>query len=312
MLTTANENFVPMKNSIFTESSLSEQIEKILNSKMFYPVLFTGPTGCGKTLTISQVHSKIGKEMIRVNITIESDEDSLMGGFRLVNGNTVFEKGPVIRAMELGATLLLDELDLGSPSRIMCLQSVLEGDGYLIKKTGEFVRPKPGFTIMATANTKGSGDESGMYVGTQILNEAALDRFPIVIEVDYASIDEERVRLEKVCKSIGLDMDSNKNEIDVLLQFTNEIREAIKKDRGEKLQHAISSRRLSQIIQTFHIFGDMRVSVEYCISRFDSYHKEEYMKIYDIFAKPKNEEEKESFDDHAQELHEQFKSLSAW
>ena len=176
-----------------------------------------------------------------------------MGGFRLQDGNTVFSKGPVITAMEEGAVLCLDEYDLGSPTRIMCLQSVMEGKGYLIKKTGEYVTPKPGFTVIATANTKGIGDDTGLYVGTQILNEAALDRFPIVIDVDYPSIDEERVRITKVCDKIDLSFAKIEQEVDTLLKFVNEVRES--KKNADDLVYNISSRRISQIIRSYKIFG---------------------------------------------------------
>ncbi len=283
---------IPQKNPCYVPTKLANTLRTVMKSNIFYPILLTGHTGIGKTFEPRQVCAEENLECIRVNISIESDEDSLMGGFRLKDGSTVFHKGPVIEAMERGCILLLDELDLGSPTRIMCLQSVLEGEGYLIKKTGEFVMPRAGFNIIATANTKGIGDESGLYVGTQILNEAFLDRFPIVIDVEYPSKDDEYNRIVKVCEQIGVDSKLHDKDINLLLNWAFEIRKS--NENSDDLENNISSRRLSQIMVTYKLFGEnMREAIKLSINRFDNHHKEEYMKMFDLLANPEEKMKKE-------------------
>lgn len=291
----AELKYVPPVDDTYVATSLAETLETVLGSKMFYPVLLTGHTGIGKTFEPMQICARVKREIVRVNISSESDEDSLMGGLRLEDGSTYFNKGPVIEAMERGAILLLDELDLGNPMRIMCLQSVLEGQGYLIKKTGEYVRPKDGFNVIATGNTKGAGDETGLYVGTQILNEAFLDRFPIVIDVPYPDRAAEISRIEKLCSHISLDFNNTKvkKDIDTLLNWTFEIRKANENDQADS-ECNISSRRLGQIMRTYKMFGEnMREAVRLSINRFDKHHQEVYLKSYDLLANPEEKLKKE-------------------
>jgi len=186
----AERNLVPEKDETFVKFGSFNDVKKIIQSKQFYPTFVTGLSGNGKTFSIEQACAQLGRELIRVNITIETDEDDLIGGFRLVNGETVWHNGPVIEALERGAILLLDEIDLAS-NKILCLQSVLEGNGVFLKKIGRFVRPARGFNILATANTKGKGSDDGRFIGTNVLNEAFLERFPVTFEQAYPSVNNE-------------------------------------------------------------------------------------------------------------------------
>jgi MoxR-like ATPase len=292
--------FIPPQDNIFVPFGNYEDIFGILKEKQFLPMLLTGPTGSGKTKMVEQIHAKIQKELIRVNITIESDEDSLMGGFRLKNGETVFVKGPVILAMEIGATLLLDELDLAHPMKIMCLQSVLEGAGYFIKKTGESIVPKSGFCIVATANTKGSGDEDGHYVGTQTLNGAMMDRFPLVFECDYPtkSIEDQIVR-----KLLGkLNYTLKDAEIGILLDWASQIRN--KNINSFEIEYAISTRRICDIIKVNSIYKDLDKSIQMCLNRFDASHKQAF---YDIYKALKPSSSKTNTNDDAFQASKIFK-----
>jgi hypothetical protein len=191
-----NVKIIPEKMSNYVPFGHFKDVKNIIKSKIFFPVFITGLSGNGKTLMVEQICAQLKRELYRVNITIETDEDDLMGGHTLVNGNIVFREGPVVKAMRKGSVLLLDEVDLGS-NKLMCLQSVLEGKGYLIKKTGEWVTPKAGFTILATANTKGQGSEDGKFIGTQIMNEAMLERFAITMQQEYPPVTTERNILKK-------------------------------------------------------------------------------------------------------------------
>ena len=258
--------YIPQEDPCYVPADFYETLKKILGSKIFFPTMITGPTGCGKTLTVEQVLAELKREVVRTNITIESDEDSLMGGFRLVNGNTVFHKGPVLMAMERGCTLLLDEYDLGSPTRMMCLQSVLEGKGYLVKRTGEWITAKPGFMVAATCNTKGMGDAEGRYIGTQILNEAALDRFPGLIETKYPTMEHEKKIIDKVCKVFGVKTDDP--GIKILAKFADQTRAAAEKS-VDLQQVTLSTRRLVDMVKAYAIMGDLEKAMDICISRYE-------------------------------------------
>ena len=205
---------IPEKMSNYVPFGHFKDVKNIIKSKIFFPVFITGLSGNGKTLMVEQTCAALKRELFRVNITIETDEDDLMGGHTLQNGNIIFREGPVIKAMRKGAVLLLDEVDLGS-NKLMCLQSVLEGKGYLIKKTGEWVTPTPGFTIVATANTKGQGSEDGKFIGTQIMNEAMLERFAITMQQEYPPVTTERNILKKEMALSGdVDEDFAKKLVD--------------------------------------------------------------------------------------------------
>lgn len=255
-----DDNFIPFGNF--------KDVKKIIASKQFYPMFITGLSGNGKTLSIEQSCAQLGRELIRVNITIETDEDDLIGGFRLVNGSTDWHNGPVVSALERGGVLLLDEIDLAS-NKILCLQSVLEGKGLYLKKTGRFVAPAPGFTVVATANTKGKGSEDGRFIGTNVLNEAFLERFPITFEQEYPTNAQEVKMLNK----ISSDTDFNQR----LCDWSEGIRKTFY-DGG--MDELISTRRLVHIVQAYKIFGDKMKAIEMCVNRFDEDTKQSFLQLY--------------------------------
>ena len=267
------QNLVPAAFEGFVPWGHYSTIKQIVESGLFYPVFVTGLSGNGKTLMIEQVHADMKKELIRVNITIETDEDDLLGGFRLVNGETKFVPGPVIEAMEKGCTLLLDECDLGS-NKLMCLQPVLEGKGVYLKKVNKWVTPKDGFNVMATANTKGKGSEDGRFIGTNILNEAFLERFAITIEQPYpASSVEQKIVLGSMKKYGSVDEDFAKN----LVTWSEVIRKTFFDGGVDEL---ISTRRLDHIAKSFSIFKDKKKSIELCVARFDDDTKDSFLDLY--------------------------------
>ena len=267
------QNLVPSLFEGFIPWGNFSTIEKIVKSGLFYPIFVTGLSGNGKTLMIEQVHAKMKKELIRVNITIETDEDDLLGGFRLVNGETKFVPGPVIEAMERGCTLLLDECDLGS-NKLLALQPVLEGKGVFLKKVNKWIDAKPGFNVMATANTKGKGSEDGRFIGTNILNEAFLERFAITLEQPYASpATEKKIVLGSMTKYNKVDKDFAEN----LVTWADVIRKTFY-DGG--IDEVISTRRLDHIVKAFAIFDDKMMSIELCVARFDDDTKESFLDLY--------------------------------
>ena len=267
------EDLVPSKFEGFVPWGHTPTIKKIVESGLFYPLFVTGLSGNGKTLMIEQIHADMKKELIRVNITIETDEDDLLGGFRLVNGETKYVPGPVIEAMQRGCTLLLDECDLGS-NKLMCLQPVLEGKGVYLKKVNKWITPKDGFNVMATANTKGKGSEDGRFIGTNILNEAFLERFAVTIEQPYASNSvEKKIVLGSMKKYGSVDEKFATN----LVQWSEVIRKTFY-DGG--IDEVISTRRLDHIVKAFAIFKDKMKSIELCVSRFDTDTKESFLDLY--------------------------------
>jgi MoxR-like ATPase len=267
------QNLVPAPFEGFVPWGNFSLIEKVVKSGMFYPIFVTGLSGNGKTLMIEQVCAKLNKELIRVNITIETDEDDLLGGFRLVNGETKFMPGPVIEAMERGCTLLLDECDLGS-NKLLCLQPVLEGQGIYLKKINKWIAPKAGFNVMATANTKGKGSEDGRFIGTNILNEAFLERFAITMEQPYAAAATEKKIIIGAMKKYGaIDEGFAKN----LITWAEVIRKTFY-DGG--VDEVISTRRLDHIVKAFAIFGDKMQAIELCVARFDEDTKVSFLDLY--------------------------------
>jgi MoxR-like ATPase len=267
------QNLIPGKFDGFVPWGNFSLIEKVVKSGMFYPIFVTGLSGNGKTLMIEQVCAKLNKELIRVNITIETDEDDLLGGFRLVNGETKFMPGPVIEAMERGCTLLLDECDLGS-NKLLCLQPVLEGQGVYLKKINKWVTPKAGFNVMATANTKGKGSEDGRFIGTNILNEAFLERFAITMEQPYASVAVETKIITLAMKKYGVEDDEFAKN---LVNWADVIRKTFY-DGG--VDEVISTRRLDHIVKAFAIFGDKMQAIELCVARFDEDTKVSFLDLY--------------------------------
>ena len=273
MMVTDVENMVPEKFSGFVPWGHFRDIKNIIKSKIFYPIFVTGLSGNGKTLNVSQACAELNREMVRVNITIETDEDDLIGGFRLVNGETKFNLGPVAQAMEKGAVLLLDEIDLAS-NKIMCLQPVLEGNGIYIKKINRYIKPAPGFTVIATANTKGKGSDDGRFIGTNILNEAFLERFPVTMEQPYpATSTEKKIVLGSMEKYGKVDAEF----ADRLVTWAEVIRKSYFDGAVDEL---ISTRRLDHIVKAFAIFGDRMKAIELCVNRFDEDTKASFMDLY--------------------------------
>ena len=271
------QNLVPDKDPTFVKFGAFSDLKKVIQSRLFYPVFITGMSGNGKTFGVEQACSQANRELIRVNITVETDEDDLIGGFRLVNGETVWHNGPVIEALERGAILLLDEVDLAS-NKVLCLQSILEGKGVFLKKIGEYIKPKAGFNIVATANTKGKGSDDGRFIGTNVLNEAFLERFPITIEQDYPSVAIESKILTKVSESLSIPMiGEHKAFITHLCNWAEIVRKTFK-DGG--VDEIISTRRLTHIIRAYSIFGDKMKSVQMCLNRFDDETKESFTQLY--------------------------------
>ena len=268
------QNLVPSKDDTFVPFGNFTDVKKIINSKIFYPVFITGLSGNGKTFSVEQACAALGRELIRVNLTIETDEDDLIGGFRLVDGNTVWHNGPVIEALERGAILLLDEIDLAS-NKVMCLQSILEGKGVFLKKTGRYVKPAAGFNIIATANTKGKGSDDGRFIGTNVLNEAFLERFALTFEQDYPTPKTEQKILEGISLDLGLE---DREFCEKLASWADIIRKTFK-DGG--IDEVISTRRLVHIIRAYAIFGKRMKSIEVCVNRFDDETKTSFIELYD-------------------------------
>lgn len=280
-------NFIPEKCSDYVKWGHDKDLRSIIQSKIFYPVYITGHSGNGKTFMVEQVCSESGRECFRVNITEETDEGDLIGGFRLHNGDTVWFNGPVVDAMLRGAVLLLDEIDLAS-TKIMCLQPVLEGKGIFIKKINKWVKPAEGFNIVATANTKGQGDDSGRYIGANVMNEAFLERFPVTFEQPYPTIAIEKRILAKVFTRLGID--NEEMFIDNLCTWAGMIRKSFEQGAVEEV---ITTRRLVHISTAYSIFNDKMKSIDMGCSRFVTTTKDSFIDLYkniDAEAMKKNEE----------------------
>lgn len=265
LIPSKDKNYVPFGN--FTD------LKKIINSGVFYPTFITGLSGNGKTMGVEQACAQTNRELIRVNITIETDEDDLIGGFRLVDGNTVWHNGPVIEALQRGAVLLLDEIDLAS-NKILCLQSILEGTGVYLKKTGVTVTPAPGFTVFATANTKGKGSDDGRFIGTNVLNEAFLERFPLTFEQEYPVPRIETKMLNNYCSELGC---CDEEFITNLCTWADVIRKTFAEGG---IDEVISTRRLVHIIRAFSIFDNRLKAIKLCLNRFDDETKSAFLELY--------------------------------
>ena len=269
----AAKDLVPDKDPNYVPFGNFTDLKKIIKSKVFYPTFITGLSGNGKTFGVEQACAQLGSDLIRVNITVETDEDDLIGGFRLVDGNTVWHNGPVLEALQRGAVLLLDELDLAS-NKILCLQSILEGNGVFIKKIGKQVYPEKGFTVVATANTKGKGSDDGRFVGTNVLNEAFLERFPLTFEQEYPSIKIEQKLLHNYCSELNCCDDEY---IENLGTWAEIIRKTFKEGGVDEV---ISTRRLVHIIRAFAIFKDRLKAIKLCLNRFDDETKAAFLELY--------------------------------
>jgi len=268
------QNLVPAVDPNFVKFGNFPDVKKIIQSKEFYPCFITGLSGNGKTLGVEQACAQLKREVVRVNITIETDEDDLIGGFRLVNGSTVWHNGPVIEALERGAILLLDEIDLAS-NKILCLQSILEGNGVFLKKIGRYVKPSKGFNVIATANTKGKGSDDGRFIGTNVLNEAFLERFPVTFEQSYPSVKTEFRILQGIADTVNVKDDDFCQR---LVDWGDIIRKTFY-DGG--VEEIISTRRLVHIIRAYGIFKNKAKAIEVCVNRFDDETKQAFMELYD-------------------------------
>ena len=268
------QNLIPDVDETFVKFGPFADVKKIIQSKLFYPTFITGLSGNGKTFSVEQACAQLNRELIRVNITIETDEDDLIGGFRLVDGNTVWHNGPVIESLERGAVLLLDEIDLAS-NKILCLQSILEGKGVFLKKIGKWVKPAAGFNVIATANTKGKGSEDGRFIGTNVLNEAFLERFPVTFEQSYPHVKIEEKMLSLHSASVGV---HDSEFIKKLVDWADIIRKTFY-DGG--IEEIISTRRLVHIIRAYSIFKNKAKAIENCVNRFDDETKQSFMELYD-------------------------------
>ena len=290
--TVQKQNLVPELNNSFVRFGNYNDIRKIIQSEMFYPTFVTGLSGNGKTFSIEQACAQLGRELIRVNITIETDEDDLIGGFRLVDGATIWHNGPVVEALERGAILLLDEIDLAS-NKILCLQSVLEGNGVFLKKIGKYIRPRNGFNVFATANTKGKGSDDGRFIGTNVLNEAFLERFPVTFEQEYPSASIEKKILASDC--------SDDKFVAHLVDWAGIIRKTFY-DGG--IDELISTRRLVHIIRAYGIFNDKAKAIKVCLNRFDDETKQSFMELYDkVDAEIDISDEEESREEQLDKTH---------
>jgi len=267
-------SLVPNKVSGYVPFGHFTDVRSIINSRKFYPVYVTGLSGNGKTMMIEQVCAVKKRELIRVNITIETDEDDLIGGFRLVDGRTVWHNGPVIQAMERGAILLLDEVDLGS-NKLMCLQPILEGNPVFIKKINKKISPMAGFNIIATANTKGKGSDDGRFIGTNVMNESFLERFSITLEQEYPSVKVETKILSNVLQASGIE---DNNFVALLVQWAEVVRKTF---MDGAVSEIISTLRLVHICEAYAIFGrDRQKAIQLCLNRFDIDTKNSFMDLY--------------------------------
>ena len=267
------DNTVPNKDVNYVAFGFHKDLKKILESKIFYPVFITGLSGNGKTTMVEQVCAELKREVLRVNISIETDEDDLIGGNTLIDGNVVYREGPVLMAMKRGAILLIDECDRGS-NKLMCLQAIMEGKPYMNKKTGEVVHPAPGFNIVATANTKGKGTDDGRFIAAQMIDEAFLERFAITVEQEYPDVRVEKKILTLKMKELNcLDEDF----VVKLTSWAEIIRKTFEEGGVDEL---ISTRRLLHIVKAFAMFNDRVKAIQLCTNRFDAETKSAFLDLY--------------------------------
>lgn len=271
-------NYIPEINKTFVPFGYHDKMEQIITSGVFMPVFIAGLSGNGKTLTTEQICAKHKREFINVPVTIETNEDDLLGGFRLIDGETRWSNGPVIEAMERGAVLLIDEIDLAS-HKIMCLQSIIDGKGVYLKKINKYVRHEPGFTIVVTANTKGKGKWQGQFVGTNILNESFLERFVVLFEQEYPLETVEKKILRANLKQCGIKTsdDEVKKFVLLLVQWANQIR---KQFNEMNISEVISTRRLVHIVRYYSVFKDRLDAVKQGTNRFSDDNKESFIQLF--------------------------------
>lgn len=268
---------IPAVDKHFVPFGDFDIISKVIKSNEFFPIFISGLSGNGKTFTPEQICARNKRAMVRVQMSRETDEDDLIGGFRLINGETKFMKGPVLRAMETGSILLIDEADRSDPGKVMCIQGILEGKPYYVKKTGEVVQPRPGFNVIVTANTKGKGSDDGRYVAAGILDDAWLERFPITIEQKYPNASIETKILKGYLCENGVCSEENTKFVAHLIDWANIVRKTFEENA---IDEVISTRRLVHIIRTFKIFNDRMEAINLCINRFDTETKNAFLDLY--------------------------------
>jgi MoxR-like ATPase len=265
-------NFVPFGN--FTD------LESIIKSGIFYPAYISGPTGNGKSTMVEQICAKHKRPLIRVNLNMMTDEDQLIGSKTLEEGNVKVVEGPVLIAMRTGTTLLLDEIDAGSANTLLCLQPILEGKPYYFKLKNEMIVPAEGFNILATANTKGKGSDDGRYIGTNILNEAFLERFAVTFNQEYPQAKVEVKIVKNLMQSFSC---LDEEFAETLVKWADAIRRTFE-DGG--VDETITTRRMIHIVRAFAIFKDRMKAVELCCNRFDTATKTAFIDLYDKVASP--------------------------
>lgn len=268
------DNIVPAKDPLYVKTKDYKMVEKVVSSRVFYPVFITGLSGNGKSLSVIQAAANTGRELVRINVTAGTDEDDLIGSFRLIDGATVWQDGPIVEAMRRGALVLIDEIDMLNPNKAAALFTVLEGKGVFIKKINSFIEPAAGFNVIATANTKGKGSEDGRFMGTNVLNEAFLERFPITLEYEYPGRSHERKIMDKVFDSLGID---DPDFASNLVDWASALRKSFMDGATDEL---ISTRRLVHIAKAYSIFGDKEQAIRLCINRFDDETKESFWDFY--------------------------------
>jgi len=268
-----DEIYVPSKDVTFIKWGEFSKIKKIIDSKLFFPTYIAGMSGNGKTMMVEQACAILKREYVRVQISPETDEDDLIGGFRLINGETVFQKGPVVKAMERGCILMIDEIDRAT-NKIMCLQGVLEGKPILLKKTGQVISPAAGFNVIATANTKGRGSDEGRYTAASIIDDAFLERFVAVVDQEYPPYATERKILLANAKSFDV---KDTEFIEKLVAWSNVIRKTFD---AEGVDDVVSTRRLCHIVKAFSIFEDRMGAIKMCVSRFEEETREAFLDLY--------------------------------
>lgn len=273
--------YIPAIDPCYVPWGEFSTVKDAIQSRQFYPIFIAGLSGNGKTVMVEQVCAKLKREYIRVQISKGTDEDDLIGGFRLVNGETQFFKGPVIRAYERGAVLLIDEIDRGT-NNLMCLQGILEGKPVLIKKTGELIHPAPGFTVVATANTKGRGSEDGRYSGALVIDDAFLERFVATIEQEYPSAQVELKIIKNVMEKFMCIDETFANN---LVSWASTIRATF---ASGGVDEVISTRRLCHIVQSYGIFRDSKTAIRMCVSRFDANTRDSFIELYEKITTPAN------------------------
>jgi MoxR-like ATPase len=282
---TDTKALIPVKDPNFVPFGNFSDLENIIKSGIFYPAYISGPTGNGKSTMVEQICAKHKRPLIRVNLNMMTDEEQLIGSKTLVEGNVQVVEGPVLIAMRQGTTLLLDEIDAGSANTLLCLQPILEGKPYYFKLKNEMIVPAAGFNVIATANTKGKGSDDGRYIGTNVLNEAFLERFAVTFEQEYPSAKVEVKIIKNLMESYQC---PDEEFAETLVKWADAIRRTF--DDGG-VDETITTRRMIHIVRAFAIFKNREKAVQLCCNRFDAATKTAFIDLYDKVANPQPEPE---------------------